>query len=224
MRPDHDDDRIDSPNEHVRRLLAGAVQPVPLDEQRIQATLRQAAARLQTRRLVRRGLLATVAASLVVLVAAGYWRWSGADSELGLSYGTAIEVTANPGDYEQGRVQAAAGRVCRDIRKVVRSLQAQHRFPPALRDAVLQCMDSQQRIPVTYRGGFEELLHTVKSGQVLTPAQTTELTQTLCAGISAIRYVAEANPTRVRLVQSMFKNLRELLLAAPPPAADSAPK
>jgi hypothetical protein len=203
--------------QELHDLIVRAIGREPLDEQRIAATLQRAAARLQRRRLVRRSLLATAAASLVVLLAAGYWRWSGEDSQGGLSYRTAMELVLRPGNYKRENVQAAAGKVSHDIDQALRLLIAQGALTPTLHDSVLQSLDSPERLPHAYGDGFEELFWLVRSGQPLTPEQDAELAHAMCAGISAIRRFAEVDETRIRLVNKMRQRLRDLL--EPPPAA-----
>jgi hypothetical protein len=192
-----------------QQLLLTATRPLPIDEAALQATIQLA--RMEQRRLGvrRRMVVASSGAAVLALLAASYWRWSGADSESGLTLAAAIEVTRDPGGYEPAMVQAAAGKVWRDASGVLVHLLAQGRLEDSMREAVVRAIDSPSRIPVAYSRGFEELRWKVTNGEPLSGAETLEITNALCAAVDAIRELRERDPRHEQLVAGLVSRLRK---------------
>lgn len=201
-RPDHVFD------ESERKALAAALQPLPLDEARVQGTLRMAVRDLRQQRTRKRLVVLSSAASIGLLLAAGYWRWGGMDSERELSLRAAIDITNMPGDYDAGRIQAASGKVWTDLAGIIGELQQRGQLTYQVRDAVVRCIDSAEPVRVAYDHGFEEIRWKLRQGEVLSAADHDTLLAALCAGVYAIRSLGERDNTYLRSTQLMCTYLR----------------
>lgn len=191
-----------------KNLVASAVKPIPLEEGRIQETLRRAQAEFR-RRQARRSLVRILAPVLfLTLIAAGFWKWSGRNSAQELSFGDAIAVTQNLGDYTFDAVRAASGKIWKDAKAILTVLVQQGALSAELRDSLLESIDRPNLIGESYQGGVEELLSRVQNGQTLSPEELAQVTSALRAGISAIRELGHHNAEHASFGKILCQRLR----------------
>jgi hypothetical protein len=135
-----------------RVLLEAAMPPLPLAEDRIQATLRVAQRQLQQRR-ARNRIFAVVGAMtfLATLAAASFWRWDGEDSDAGLTFRASIAITRGEEDYSGTNVQTSAGKIGQDITRMLSRLIDRGALTDDIKAAMLEALDSPAPIVVPYQ-------------------------------------------------------------------------
>jgi len=206
-------------NEAERQALQEALKPLPIDPARVQETLRLVANDARTMRLRRRlGMVAT-AASVGLLVAAGYWRWNGMRSA-DLTIAAAIDIVNQPGAYEVERVRAARGKIHQDLIDVLRELRRHSLLSPSLADTLSSALDVADPIAVPCPEGFEQAYERLRSGGTLTARDEEIFAGVGRAGILAIRSSGTDGSPFVKSTLTMSAYLRELLREPSPHTLD----
>lgn len=203
----------------VERALADAIRPIPLDEDRIRATL-QAARRLRRQTQIARFLRVALVLVTVASLAAGFWRWRGANSDKDLSLSMAMDIATIEGPYDSKNVQSAAGKVWRNALNVLLDLQKRGDLPTDLKNAVVEALDSREPVPADYVSGYEDLAVKLRDGETLTPAEVNELTGILRACVYTVRTLPARDTKFTKIANMMCSELRKVVVGkgeTPPP-------
>lgn len=206
-----------------RVLLEAAIPPVPLAEDRIQATLQVAQRQLQQRR-ARNRIFAVVGAMtfLATLAAASFWRWDGEDSDAGLTFRASIAITRGEDDYSGTNVQTSAGKIGQDITRMLSRLMDRGALTDDIKAAMLEALDSPAPILVPYQRGVEELRWKLDNGAALTSDDTANLKLAIFAAVEAIRSLGLRDPRHLELANGICRNFRDYVTVVPLERAQSA--
>lgn len=218
---DGGEDTTFSPAE--QRLLESSIPRQELNEAWIQSTVQRTIERQRQRNRRTRLFAMVAAASISILLAAGYWRWSGRNSDEELTFGSAIELTRAIEDYPLARVQAATGKVWRDATGMLADLHAHGALRPEIVSAVQEALDAPGVVSVRYDGGLEELRWKVQAGEPLSTSEVQQVAAALRAAVAAIRDAGEREPKLATITRKLCTNVRNDLgrySGAPPKPKD----
>lgn len=201
-------------SEREKVALESLVEPRALSESRIAATLRRA--KREKSFLVRHPGMIRAAAALMLLasLSAGFWHWSGINSDRDLSFAQGIEVLTDAESYDFERRRAVLGKVYRVLTHLIAELEDAGEMTPALRDRVLVGLARPPRAGL-YHGPFEQVV--AKIGvQPLTKADRDELVRAMIAGADAARALRAVDPGHDSTVRIFEQRLRKRMKSKPP--------
>lgn len=203
-----------------KALLRSYFGASPLDEKRVARTVQAAREYAHGLRTQRRRKPWTIAASTLfaaTLFAAGFWRWSGEDSDE-LSFEQAIRISKGTETHMGGNRQAAAGRLWRLVKRSIDELKRTNGLTDEMRFQLLEAATSEHAIAQEYRGLFRPLALKLEAGKPLSSQETEELTKMLRAGIHAMR-VAAHHSDSLRVVSNVHRLRLLRLLGVEDPSA-----
>lgn len=202
----HDSGDLTDFTEEQKDLLRHYFGHTPLDENRVEQTMHAARAHVRALRAARqrkRWSLAVSMSLVASLVAAGFWRWSGEDSDE-LSFEHAIGISVGNETHMGGNRQAAAGRLWRLVKASLDNLIQRNRLTDEIRLQLIAAATAEEPIPQEYTGEFAPLANKLAAGERLSRQEIRDLTKMLQSAIYAMR-VAAHHSDSLRIVSNVHR-------------------
>lgn len=199
-------------DENERELLRLASPPLPLDEQKLRATLQRAAQLPASRPHSRRrrhlffglGMCAAIVVAVPFLTRLG----PGHGNPLPATLAEALSIAQHAETFPRERVQAAMHKIYLSAHRLLAVVDANPTLAQRTRAAVLEALASPVA-PSGYEGGFEPLLARVERREPLTEADIAGITAAARASVLGLRGLGDAHALHVAEVRVLCNYLQQ---------------
>ncbi len=193
-----------------KRLIQRAIEPMELNRARIEETLQRARQLEAPRERWRHWRFAAAAMIAVSLIAGGYWKWSGEDSNE-LPFDRAIDIIANPDGFRFENIRTAQVKLWLRMQNTLELLKKRDELADSTKLVVANAIDSLVLIEANCPRDMDALLVQIAGGEPLTAAQLARFERGLVAGVSAIRHAGRLDDLHAEYVPILTRRLRDLL-------------